>query len=161
VQSNYGGVLTINGAPVGRSLGQYSFREALESAAPEEDGGDGSIMIVVATDAPLSARTLERLAERALAGLARTGSIMSNGSGDYVVAFSTAGAVRREVAAGPRTLEALPNELISPLFHAVAEATEEAILNSLFRASTTTGNGATVEALPLERVLEIVRRPRG
>jgi D-aminopeptidase len=158
VQSNYGGVLTINGAPVGRSLGQYSFREALESAAPEEDGGDGSIMIVVATDAPLSARTLERLAERALAGLARTGSIMSNGSGDYVVAFSTAGAVRREVAAGPRTLEALPNELISPLFHAVAEATEEAILTSLFRATTVRSGDRTVEALPLDAAREIHRR---
>ncbi|HSH45393.1 MAG TPA: P1 family peptidase, partial [Longimicrobiales bacterium] len=89
VQSNYGGILTINGAPVGRALGQYSFRQAVEAGEPDRDGGDGSIMIVVATDAPLSARSLERLGHRALTGLARTGSSMSNGSGDYVIAFST------------------------------------------------------------------------
>jgi D-aminopeptidase len=158
VQSNYGGVLSINGAPVGRALGQYSFRAALEARVPERDGGDGSIMIVVATDAPLDARNLERLGERALAGLARTGSIMSNGSGDYVIAFSTAESVRREAADGPRPIQDLPNDLISPLFHAVAEATEEAIYNSLFRATTMTGNGRTVEALPLGDVLEVLRR---
>jgi D-aminopeptidase len=158
VQSNYGGVLSINGAPVGRELGRYSFRAALEARTPERDGGDGSIMIVVATDAPLDARNLERLGERALAGLARTGSIMSNGSGDYVIAFSTAESARREAADGPRPIHDLPNDLISPLFHAVAEATEEAIYNSLFRATTVTGNGRTVEALPLPEALEILRR---
>jgi D-aminopeptidase len=158
VQSNFGGVLTINGAPVGRELGRYSFQRALEADTPERDGGDGSIMIVVATDAPLTARNLERLGVRALAGLARTGSILSNGSGDYVIAFSTAPTVRREPAEGPRAIEDLPNDLISPLFQAVAEATEEAIYNSLFRATTVTGSGRTVEALPLEATLEILRR---
>jgi D-aminopeptidase len=158
VQSNYGGVLSINGAPVGRELGRYSFQRALEEDVSERDGGDGSIMIVVATDAPLTARNLERLGERALAGLARTGSIMSNGSGDYVIAFSTAETVRRTAADGPRTIDDLPNDLISPLFHAVAEATEEAIYNSLFMATTVTGAGRTVEALPIEDTLEILRR---
>jgi D-aminopeptidase len=158
VQSNYGGVLTINGAPVGRALGRYSFQGALEAGEAERDGGDGSVMIVVATDAPLSPRNLERLGERALAGLARTGSIMSNGSGDYVIAFSTSPSVRREAATGPRPLEDLPNDLVSPLFHAVAEATEEAILNSLFRATTVTSGGRTVEALPLDATLEVLRR---
>jgi len=160
VQSNYGGVLTINGAPVGRALGRYSFQRTLETDAPERDGGDGSIMIVVATDAPLSDRSLERLAQRALAGLARTGSIMSNGSGDYVIAFSTAESVRREAADRPRPIQDLPNDLISPLFHAVAEATEEAIYNSLFRATTVTSGERTVEALPLEETMEVLRRHR-
>lgn len=158
VQSNYGGVLTINGAPVGRALGRYSFQQALESGARERDGGDGSIMIVVATDAPLSSRNLERLASRALAGLARTGSIMSNGSGDYVIAFSTSEAVRRERSNGPRPVEQLPNDMVSSLFHAVAEATEEAILNSLFRATTVTSRSRTVEALPIDETLEVLRR---
>jgi D-aminopeptidase len=158
VQSNYGGVLTINGAPVGRALGRYSFRQALEAGAAERDGGDGSIMIVVATDAPLSDRNLERLGQRALSGLARTGSIMSNGSGDYVIAFSTAESVRRTTSDGPRRIEELPNDLVSPLFHAVAEAVEEAIYNSMFRATTVTGGGRTVEALPLEATLEVLRR---
>jgi D-aminopeptidase len=158
VQSNYGGVLTINGAPVGRALGRYSFQQALEVGAPERDGGDGSIMIVVATDAPLSDRNLERLGQRALAGLARTGSIMSNGSGDYVLAFSTAESVRRTASDRPRRIEELPNDLVSPLFHAVAEAVEEAIYNSMFRATTVTGGGRTVEALPLEATLDVLRR---
>jgi D-aminopeptidase len=158
VQSNYGGVLTINGAPVGRALGRFSFQQALEAAAAERDGGDGSIMIVVATDAPLGERNLERLGQRALAGLARTGSIMSNGSGDYVIAFSTAESVRRVSSDGPRTVAELPNDLVSPLFHAVAEAVEEAIYNSMFRATTVTGGGRTVEALPLDKTLEVLRR---
>jgi D-aminopeptidase len=158
VQSSYGGVLTINGAPVGRALGRYSFQQALEAGAAERDGGDGSIMIVVATDAPLGERNLERLGRRALAGLARTGSIMSNGSGDYVIAFSTAESVRRAPSDGPRRVEDLPNDLVSPLFHAVAEAVEEAIYNSMFRATTVTGGGRTIEALPLEATLEVLRR---
>jgi D-aminopeptidase len=158
VQSNYGGVLAINGAPVGRSLGRFAFRDALEAAVPDRDGGDGSIMIVVATDAPLSPRALERLATRALAGLARTGSNLSHGSGDYVISFSTALEVRREAAAAPRPTAELPDDLLSPLFQAVAEATEEAIYNSLFRASAVTGQGRTVEPLPLDATLEILRR---
>lgn len=158
VQSNYGGILTIAGAPVGRELGQFAFRDAVEAGDTAVDGGDGSIMIVVATDAPLSPRALERIADRALAGLARTGSIMSNGSGDYVIAFSTADSVRRRATDAPRTIEDLPNDRLSPLFQAVAEATEEAIYNSLFRATTTTGHRGTIEALPLEPTLEVLRR---
>ncbi|MFO7893810.1 MAG: P1 family peptidase [Longimicrobiales bacterium] len=158
VQSNFGGVLTINGAPVGRELGRYSFQGALERAELDTDGGDGSIMMVVATDAPLSARSLERLGRRALAGLARTGSIMSNGSGDYVIAFSTAESVRRGEGRAPRAVTDVPNDAISPLFQAVAEATEEAVYNSLFRATTVTGHRGTVEAIPLEETLRVLER---
>jgi D-aminopeptidase len=156
VQSNFGGVLSINGAPVGRELGRYFMAPLLEGP---RDRGDGSIMIIVATDAPLDARNLERLASRAIVGLGRTGATMTNGSGDYVIAFSTAAEVRRTVGVRePAALRDLPNEATSGLFHAVAEATEEAILNSLFRATTTTGSGTTVDALPLDRTLEILRR---
>ncbi|HYW07322.1 MAG TPA: P1 family peptidase, partial [Longimicrobium sp.] len=156
VQSNFGGVLTVNGAPVGRELGRYAFQRDVQGP---RDRGDGSIMIVVATDAPLSSRNLERLASRAIVGLARTGASMTNGSGDYVIAFSTAAEVRRDPSSrAPVAIRELPNDAMSPLFQAVAEATEEAILNSLFRATTTTGNGTTVEALPIDRTLEILRR---
>jgi D-aminopeptidase len=156
VQTNFGGVLSVNGAPVGRALGRYFMQREVEGP---RDRGDGSIMIVVATDAPLDARNLERLASRAIVGLARTGATMTNGSGDYVIAFSTAAGVRRTAGARePATVADLPNEATSGLFQAVAEATEEAILNSLFRATTTTGNGTTVDALPLDRTLEVLRR---
>lgn len=169
VQTNFGGVLTINGAPVGRELGQYAFQDAVEGGgaggsasdqAAVEAGGfspDGSIMMVVATDAPLGSRNLERIAHRALSGLARTGASMTNGSGDYVIAFSTAESVRRRESEAPRTVERLPNDELSPLFQAVAEATEEAIYNSLFKAVTVEGHRGTVEALPLEPTLEILR----
>jgi D-aminopeptidase len=122
---------------------------------------DGSIMVVVATDAPLGARNLERLAARTMLGLARTGSPMTNGSGDYAIAFSTAATVLRTPERRERAhaLETLPNDLMSPLFQAAVEATEEAILNSMFRAVTTVGvGGRTVEALPLAPTLEILRR---
>jgi D-aminopeptidase len=156
VQSNFGGVLTVNGAPVGRELGRYFLQPQLEGP---RDRGDGSIMMVVATDAPLDARNLERLAVRALVGLGRTGATMTNGSGDYVIAFSTAAEVRRDPRArDSASVRDLPNESMSPLFQAAAEATEEAILNSLFRATTTTGNGMTVDALPLDRTLEVLRK---
>jgi D-aminopeptidase len=156
VQSNHGGILTINGAPVGRALGRHSFQRTPGGAG--DASPDGSIMMVVATDAPLDARNLERLALRALVGLARTGATMSNGSGDYVIAFSTAESVRRAAAAAPRTVADLPNDAMTPLFQAVAEATEEAVYNSLFRAVTTTGpRGNVVEALPLDRVLDVLR----
>lgn len=160
VQSNYGGVLAINGAPVGRELGRFSFQRQVSSAddGALDDSPDGSIMIVVATDAPLDSRNLERLAARALVGLARTGATMSNGSGDYVLAFSTAEAARRREGEAPRTVQDLPNDAMSPLFQAVAEATEEAIYNSLFKATTTQGHHATVEALPLDRVMEVLRK---
>jgi len=151
VQTNFGGSLAINGAPVGRELGQYAFKRDVET-------GDGSCMIVVATNAPIDARNLERLAQRAIVGLGRSGSSMSNGSGDFVIAFSTAATVRRKPQAAPRMIEDLPNDAMSGLFQGVAEATEEAIYNSLFKATTTTGNGATVEALPLDKTMEILRK---
>ncbi|MCY1023117.1 P1 family peptidase [Pyxidicoccus sp. MSG2] len=152
VQSNFGGVLQVLGAPVGRALGRYAFQKDVE------ERGDGSIMIVVATDAPLEHRNLRRLAERATLGLGRTGSSASNGSGDYVIAFSTADSVRRAFNAERLTAETLGNDALSPLFQAVVEATEEAIYNSLFMASTVSGNGQKVEAIPLSSVREVLRR---
>jgi D-aminopeptidase len=161
VQSNFGGVLTIGGAPVGQALGRYYLREQMapSAPAPAEDRADGSIIIVVATDAPLEARNLERLGSRALDGMARTGSSGSNGSGDYVIAFSTAAENRIRTTDGLRQTAVLGNDSMSPLFQAAIEATEEAIYNSLFRAETMTGRGGrVVEALPLDRTLEILRR---
>jgi D-aminopeptidase len=149
VQTNYGGDLTIAGVPVGREL-------ALQPEA--SNSGDGSIMIVVATNAPLGARNLGRLASRALVGVARTGSIMSNGSGDYVIAFSTAPECRRRIEKKLHHVADLSNEAMSPLFQAVADATEEAVYNSMFRATSVKGFRQTVDALPLERTLEILKR---
>lgn len=152
VQSNYGGVLQMAGLPVGQTLGQYYLREQIAPIAPPERA-DGSIMIIVATNAPLADRNLTRLSRRALAGLARTGAAMSNGSGDYVLVFSTTLEVRRTgLKAGQlRPTQELPNEQLSPLFQAVIEATEEAIYNSRWLATTMTGyRGHTVRALPLE-----------
>ena len=160
VQSNFGGVLTINGAPVGQELGRYYLKDELATppATP-----DGSVIIVIATDAPVDARNLNRMAARAMMGLARTGAAGSNGSGDYAIAFSTAADVRLKPLSqsernAPRNQKTLTNDAMSPLFLAVIEATEEAIYNSLFRATTTTGRGHTVEALPLDRTVEILRR---
>lgn len=152
VQSNFGGVLQVMGAPVGRALGRYAFQKEVE------ERGDGSIMVVVATDAPLDHRNLRRLAERATLGLGRTGSSVSNGSGDYVIAFSTADSVRRAFNAERMTVETLGNDALSPLFQAVVEATEEAIYNSLFMATTVSGNGQKVEAIPLSKVREVLRK---
>ncbi len=155
VQSNYGGDLTVAGVPVGRRLA------AREAAAKEDkaanQGGDGSIMIVVATDAPLDVRQLRRLASRALVGLSRTGSVLSNGSGDYVVAFSTAPGVRRRRGEPIAEIPRLDNDGITPLFQAAAEATEEAILNSLFKAVDVVGHRGEGRALPLEPVIELLR----
>ena len=153
-QTNYGGVLQILGAPLGEALGQYYLKETLDRG-----DGDGSIMVVVATDAPLSDRNLTRLARRALLGIARTGSPMTNGSGDYVIAFSTAESVRRtaERRSGEAEYRSLSNDRISPLFQAVVEATEEAIYNSLFKAVTVEGHRGTIEALPVDRVMEVLR----
>jgi D-aminopeptidase len=161
VQTNFGGILTMNGAPVGRELGGYSFQAELggsaDSARIQRD--DGSIMMVVATDAPLDATNLRRLAERAIMGLARTGSFASNSSGDYVIAFSTAQSVRRKrTNPGPYATSSLLNASMSPLFAATAEATEEAIYNSLLRATTITGRGRTLEAIPIDRLIPILRR---
>jgi D-aminopeptidase len=167
VQSNFGGVLTINGAPVGRELGRYYLKDELTEPAaerqPQPNTPDGSIIIVIATDAPLDARNLNRMAARAMMGLARTGSAGGNGSGDYAIAFSTAVDVRirplsQNERNSARSVKTLANDAVSPLFLAVIEATEEAIYNSLFRATTTTGRGRTVEALPLDRTLEILHK---
>ena len=142
VQSNYGGTLMLDGVPVGEELNQYYLKGYVDS-----DIADGSIMMIVATDAPLSDRNLERLAKRALTGLARTGSAMTNGSGDYVISFSTAKSVRRtaERRNNNAEFEEIPNNLISPLFQAVAEATEEAIYNSLLMAESVTTKDVVTE----------------
>lgn len=167
VQSNFGGILTIDGAPVGRELGKYYLKEELSSAKSTtnsdlSNSADGSIIIVIATDAPIDHRNLQRLAARSMMGLARTGATGSNGSGDYAIAFSTAAELRMRNLPNARNQKSnvtlLSNEAMSPLFLAVIEATEEAIYNSLFRATTTTGRGHTVEALPLDRTLEILRK---
>ncbi|MCA1577613.1 MAG: P1 family peptidase [Acidobacteria bacterium] len=176
VQTNFGGVLTINGAPVGQELDRYYLRDDLRQASRRSQAGeneaDGSVIIVIATDAPVDARNLRRMAARAMMGLARTGAAATNGSGDYAIAFSTADEVRVRPQAQsaqsaqsaptnrhvPRTVKTLGNDAMSPLFLAVIEATEEAIYNSLFRANTITGKGHTVEALPLDRTLEIIRK---
>ena len=155
VQTNFGGVLQIDGVPVGKELGKFDFRDKLLNNA------DGSCMIVVATDAPLDSRNLLRLAKRAMLGLGKTGGIASNGSGDYVIAFSTAEELRvpynetQPVLVNPL----LQNDETSPLFIAAIEATEEAIINSLFAAKTVTGrNGNKVEALPLNKVIPILKK---
>jgi D-aminopeptidase len=161
VQANFGGILRMNGAPVGVELGRYAFPEQ-GRFSPDQDEPDahagGSIMMVVATDAPLSDRNLGRLAMRAVMGLARTGSYAGNGSGDYVIAFSTAATVRRSTPSMIRDVAELPNERMNALFEATLEATEESIYNSLLRAVTVTCNGRTAEALPLERTLAILRK---
>ncbi|MEF3082405.1 P1 family peptidase [Luteimonas sp. SMYT11W] len=158
VQSNFGGRLTIAGVPVGDALPDPQAYLALAPDAAPPSTGDGSIMIVVATDAPLDDRLLRRLATRALIGLGRTGASMSNGSGDYVIAFSTAPGVRRATDAVTHRVEVLSNDAMTPLFVAVADATEEAILNSMFRATTVSGHQGTVPALPLELVLPMLRQ---
>lgn len=166
VQTNFGGVLTINGAPVGQALQRYYLKDELEKAGASRAPGntaDGSIIIVVATDAPVDARNLGRMAARTMLGLARTGASATNGSGDYAIAFSSApevriGPVPVAERTRPRTVKSLPNDAMSPIFEAVIEATEEAIYNSLFRATTTTGRGHTVEALPLYQTIEILRK---
>ena len=162
VQTNFGGILTINGAPVGRELGRYFLKDELEKGSSGGPSGnpDGSIIIVIATDAPIDHRNLQRMAARSMMGLARTGAAGSNGSGDYAIAFSTAASVRVQTtnSRSPQPTQLLSNEAMSPLFLAVIEATEEAIYNSLFRARTTSGRGHTVEALPIDRTLEILRK---
>ncbi len=166
VQTNFGGTLTVNGAPVGRALRRYAYRSELEAAGAASEGsksgdGDGSIMMVVATDAPLNARSLDRLAQRAMLGLARTGSFAHNGSGDYVIAFSADPRARRpRTSREPVTAPALVNESMSPLFAATVEATEEAIYNAIFKATTVTSARGTLEAIPLEPLLEVLREFR-
>ena len=154
VQTNFGGVLSVDGVPVGEELKKHFLREQLNEKA------DGSCMIVVATDAPLDARNLERLAKRAFMGLAKTGGIAHNGSGDYVIAFSTDSSLRVPFNS-PRLLQqaVLSNDVVSPLFMAAIEATEEAIINSLLAAETMKGkNGRTIEALPKDTLKEILKK---
>lgn len=159
VQSNYGGVLTIAGMPVGERLGGYLFEQEVDRKQ-----GDGSVIIVIATDAPLSDRNLKRLAARAFMGIARTGSPMTNGSGDYAIAFSTHPDVRRTAArrgAASAYLD-VGNDQMTPLFQAATEATEEAVVNSLFAGRTVTGHRGTIERLPVDKVLAMWRAmPRG
>ena len=150
VQSNFGGDLHIMGVPVGRLLGRQGVKRT------DTQGPRGSIIVVVATDAPLSDRNLRRLAARALIGVGRTGSAMDNGSGDYAIAFSTSLEVRRRFADQARSGMELPNDQTSGLFQAAVEATEEAIYNSLFMATTVSSRGGIVEALPVSEVLTIL-----
>jgi D-aminopeptidase len=179
VQSNFGGVLSIDGVPVGEELGQYYLKNvvsmqkpageqgrkgqvdskaitSLRTSASDGDSADGSIIIVIATDAPVDHRQLKRIASRSMVGLGRTGSSMTNGSGDYAVAFSTAN--RINASQNVRDMKVLGNDAMSPLFQAVIEATEEAIINSLLKATTVTGNGRTVEAIPVDKVKDILAR---
>jgi len=158
VQTNYGGALSINGAPVGRELGSYAYRDFLEPVA-DADKEDGSIMMVVATDAPLTARNLDRVARRAMVGLARTGSFASNGSGDYVIAFSTNPNVRKpRVSEVPVSVDVLVNESMTPLFAATAEATEEAIYNAIFKATTISSSRGELRAIPLEDLMRVLEK---
>jgi D-aminopeptidase len=159
VQTNYGGILTMNGAPVGRELGNYAYRSELEAAGEDRHPEDGSIMMVVATDAPLNARSLDRLGMRAMMGLARTGSYASNGSGDYVIAFSAHPDVRRPRGSNaPINTPSLTNEAMSPLFAATVEATEEAIYNAILKATTVESARGRLEAIPLDDVRRILEQ---
>jgi D-aminopeptidase len=153
VQTNFGGVLKINGVPIGEELGQYAFKEALDKSS------DGSCMMILATDAPLDARNLKRLAKRVMLGMGQTGGIAANGSGDYVIAFSTANRVLHQSPQATSMVNLLNNDFVSPLFLAAIEATEEAIINSLFMAKTSTGTkNHKVEELPKEKVMEIMKK---
>ncbi len=159
VQTNYGGILSINGAPVGRELHKYPFKEKLVKAEFVGDSIDGSIMIVVATDAPLDARNLERVAKRSIMGLGRTGSYASNGSGDYVIAFSTHPSSRRSrTSTQPVETLALVNASMSPLFAGTAEATEEAVYNAILKATTVVSSRGRREAIPIEELKRILEK---
>ena len=166
VQSNYGGVLSMGGAPVGQLLGRYAYQprpvalDQPEGWSPQSGAtnGDGSCLIIVATDAPIDARDLKRVAARAIYGLARTGSSYSNGSGDFAIAFSTASALlTRFGSAAPQVRTVLPTDGVSPLFQAALEATEEAVYNSLLKATSVTSRWGSAEALPVERVRAILK----
>lgn len=159
VQTNFGGILTMAGAPVGKELGRYAFAPGQPGAALEPATPDGSCMIVVATDAPVDASDLRRLAARAVFALGRTGSSYSNGSGDYAIAFTTAPELRTRAGdMAPRARTILPAAGMSPLFQAVLETTEEAVYNSLLRATTVTSRLQSVEAIPVDRVKQILRK---
>lgn len=153
VQTNFGGVLQIDGVPVGVALNQYFLNNQLN------DPADGSCMIVVITDAPVTSRNLERIAKRAMMGLAKTGGIASNGSGDYVIAISNAEDLRvaHDSKEKLQTVQELRNDEVSPLFLATIEATEEAILNSLFAAKTLKGKNGTIQALPIDQTIKLLK----
>ena len=157
VQTNFGGVLQVAGVPVGQALGRYYLKDELSKAS-----ADGSVVIVIATDAPLSDRNLERLARRGFSGIARTGSPMTNGSGDFAIAFSTNLEVRRtpDRRSHPSPILDVPNDQMSPLFEATVEASEEAVINSLFAATPIDGNGHHIDALPIDDVIKLYRRAR-
>jgi len=155
VQSNFGGILEIAGVPIAKELESYPYKRAIESA-------DGSCMVVVITDAPVSSRNLQRMAKRALLGIGKTGGVMSNGSGDYIIAISNAieNRIPYQSEEPVRTTKDLQNREMTPLFVATIEATEEAILNSLFAAESMTGrDGNTIEALPNEKFLKLLKQP--
>ena len=159
VQTNYGGLLQVAGVPVGQALGKYYLKDELSKAS-----ADGSCIVVIATDAPLSDRNLERLAHRGLLGIVRTGSPMTNGSGEYAIAFSTNLDVRRtaERRSKPSAITDLPNDQMSPLFEAAVEAAEEAAINSMFAATPMDGDQSHhIDALPIEEVVKLYRRSRG
>jgi len=160
VQTNFGGVLTIAGAPVGKELGRYAFSSASgERVEDHADRAGGSCMIIVGTDAPIDARDCRRLAARAVFGIGRAGSSFSSGSGDYAIAFTTAPGLRvRAGETAPQTRTILPSEAVSPLFQAALEATEEAVYNSLLRATAVRSRGEGGEAIPVERVVEILKK---
>ena len=161
VQTNFGGTLSMNGAPVGRELDNFSFRDELQVMDSDGDKEDGSIMMVVATDAPLDARTLDRIAMRAIMGLARTGSFASNGSGDYVVAFSTHPKARRpRVSNEPVETAVVVNASMSPLFAATAEATEEAIYNAILKATTVKSSRGELTEISIKEVKKILKKYR-
>lgn len=159
VQANFGGVLTMGGVDVGKGLGRHAFQE--KPVAAERKSGDGSCMIVVATDAPVDPAALKRIAARAIFALGRTGSSYSNGSGDFAIAFSTHPSLRTEHGSTkPQTRTELPGEALSPLFQATLEATEEAIDNAILKATTMKGRGGrTVESVPVERLKGLLKKP--
>jgi D-aminopeptidase len=158
VQTNFGGVLTMGGAPVGKELGRYAFSPTTGAGNDNDNHGDGSCMIVVATDAPVDARDLRRIAARAVFGLGRTGSSYSNGSGDFAIAFSTSPEMRSGPSDERRTRTILGLDAVSPLFEAVLEATEEAVYNSMLQATPITSRGRTMDAIPIDRVKEILKK---
>ena len=153
VQSNFGGRLTMAGAPIWRELSPRP-----QGLRGNDQDADGSCMIVVATDAPLDARDLQRLAARAIFAMARTGSTYSNGSGDFAIAFSTHPSLRVTSASGPQPRTVLPTDSVSALFEGVLDATEEALYNSLLKAVDTTGNGRTIRALPIAELRAVLRK---
>jgi D-aminopeptidase len=158
VQSNYGGKLTIAGVPVWKELSPRAPSGLVPAPAPAASEADGSCMLIVATDAPLDARDLERLAARAIFAMGRTGSTYSNGSGDFAIAFSTHPSLRVGASSAPQEKTILPTDAVSGLFEAALDATEEAIYNSLLKAVDTTGNGRTIRALPIEELKTLLKK---